>query len=360
MGYARHYIGMLSCTICGKGLGEFSLWQWVFDFLCLYIFGCFELFRQKCSWTASRQANPHRSPEVSSFQTTNSLILLTGCTSGIGLELLNRFLDVGLDVVAITHNRDPGLLRQCRQVVLDFGSTESTENACVILAGIIKELKGRRPVILIHCAAVFHPKVKNNDPLVTIATKTFAINLLMPVLFVRRLSKLLSGIIWIGSSSQNVAPVVLDVNCPTHAAKTPFSAYPLSKLLAFVFLEHWSLVSGKPAATIHPGVVATGLYRGERGLVGKILRYVMPIFAWTSATSAERILQLISETEFFCRLGKQCDSSYITPGSRPIYWDSVRMGPGWLPCQVRSQGQRNKIARALNHVVESYPTFDFS
>ncbi|CDF36376.1 unnamed protein product [Chondrus crispus] len=343
---------MTRCNFGGCRVEEYSsFWRWIVDFLTLYVFGCYELLRQliSSSYPHARHCEP---APPSGFGGTNSLILLTGCSTGIGYELLKQLLAAELDVVAITHNQDAGLPRKCKQVVVDFGSTSSTENGCITLSGIVEELGAKRPVILVHCAAVLHPKTNANYSASTIVTRTLTINLLMPMLFVKRLSELLSGIVWIGSSTQYIAPNLFDSQCPMHVAKTPFSAYPLSKLLAFVFAERWSIINSKPVVVIHPGVVATGLYRDERGLVGKILRRMMPFFAWTPAFSARRILQLVSYGGFFHHLEKRFDPSGAPQGSIPVYWDSVTMGPGLLPLQILDQGQRNKIAEALSHITE--------
>lgn len=345
-----------NCTLCeGPVDHACSVWRWLLDFLTLYLVGVYELLRQ---WLLSRtehsQQHHAAAAQLRGFRKANPLVLLTGCASGVGLEILRQLSSMGLDIIAITHFASTVLPVNCQQIALDFSSKLSVDDGCVTISRRLEGIDAGRPVILIHCAAIFHPeasteRAENASPVIT----TLNVNLLMPCLFVKGIGHLLSGIIWIGSSSHSAAPSLRNIRCPLHVAKTPFSMYPLSKLLSLVYVEQWSLANAKPVAVIHPGVVATGLYKHERGVMGKTLSVLIPLFAWNATSSAKRVLQLIEVGTFLERIQSGVDSSCTQFDSRRVYWDTVRMRQGVLPEQIRDYTERSCVARKLFRALEA-------
>lgn len=341
------------CTLCGGDVDEICpLWRWIFDLFKLYLVGVFELLRQ---WFASSsvQSRPCHGPRetLPAFQAVNPVILLTGCTSGIGREILRRLQAAQLDVVAITHN-EVDLPMGCEQLSIDFNSRASTERGSQEVLRRLMHVGTERLAILIHCAATFHPRVSPHEKDTSVVAKTLNVNLLMPCLFINRITHLLHGIVWIGSSSQSAAPRLRNIRCPLHAAKSPFSAYPLSKLLSLAFANDWSVLNKKPVVVVHPGVVATGLYRAERGMVGRILRILIPMFAWTASSSAMRIMRLVEVGGFLDNIKGEPVGTEDPRNSNGVYWDTVRMGRGALPPQLRCVSEQKKIATKLCHAFD--------
>lgn len=324
-----------------------TLFRSFVDFLLLYACGIYELLRQR--FAAARYFPSLRLDQPLCVRSPNPIIIITGATSGIGNELLHSLSSQTDHIISLVHWKDVSRTphRNVTELLLDLRSRRSTEAVTQQLLYRLETECNSRPVVLVHCAAVYHPSKHAGESQSWFeAEETLLVNTFMPTLLTDSLSHVLSGIIWIGSSSQMVAPRVAQNECLLATARSPYSAYPLSKLLALAFVEQWCRRTKKPALIVHPGVVASNLYRHERSPIGVLVRFFMPVFAWNVQISAIRILSLVRKAGFFERLQtnpKFSDGEYSTP----VYWDAVTMSSADLPFQIQNANTRKYIAQLV-------------
>lgn len=266
---------------------------------------------------------------------------------------MGQLATVGVHIIALTHELNFSLPNCCVEVRVDFSSRGSTVEAAKEVLSHLNKLKPDRKVLLLQCAGVFYPRERQKNRENDDATsQTLNINFLMPCILLRLLDDKIDGVLWIGSSSHSVAPRIVHANCPVHIATTPYAMYPLSKLFSVIYMEHWSTLFGKPALVIHPGVVATCLYKGERGLVGVVLRTLLPLFAWNPAQSAQRVLKLVQQLGFYeCVQTCKCMSGQLHYNG--IYCDTVSMAHVALPAQIQNQNDNAYIGEKLRRIVEA-------
>lgn len=310
-----------------------SFFRLVFDFLQLYIVGFFVLIHQ---YIFARR--PIASVQSLHFSSSSPIILLTGATSGIGQALLHRLDSEGVQVVALVHQTSSDIPSHITQIPLDLSSAHSVREVASRLATFLLDFPNRR-VVLFHCAGVYFPL--HEDPVLN----TLHVNLLSPTLLLHLLSPHLSGIVWLGSASHFASPDIRSSSCVLHAAVTPYNAYPLSKMLPIAVVEHWAKETGAVGVVIHPGVVATGLYRRERGWIGELLRVIIARAGWSKEISAERVLQTLTAAKFW----KRCD---LVQGSgrtsnEKIYFDAVTFQMGRVPTQMRAFEDRSRAAQQI-------------
>lgn len=359
--HQRLFYGMVSnlkdCELChgNSPSSSLSLWRTIFDFLWLYLIGMTELFRQWLVVALQKPGNASKEKSaLHELRSANPIILLTGCTSGIGRQILAVLLDNNIQVIAFTHRAETILSNECEHIHMDLSSRRSVETASAAVVQSLKQIAVQRTVVLIHCAGVYYPRPDSpSEGMLPLLTECLNVNVINPFAFVERISPAIDGIVWIGSSSQRVAPRLGNAHCLLHAARTPFAMYPLSKLLALLIAEKWSSEKKKPAAVIHPGIVNTDLYRGERGIIGFCIRLLIPFVAWDVKKSVSRILQLINASAFWERATQQSIPTFPRPGHNGVYWDAVSMMLYPLPPQIRNDGDRTALATRLYAALEN-------
>lgn len=353
----------MNCSVCSGCRGPArppSAWRNILDLVALYIIGVIELFRQWL-FAVPDAASPDRvvAETVASVNEANPVILLTGSTSGIGRHLLRILAQSDAHVIALTQSPRHSIPSSCEQINLDLSSYKSVASAANAVLDRLNQLATDQPVVLVNCAGVYYPGKRPKATPVSPATETINVNLLGPSLFAHLLGPTLSGIVWFGSSAHAIAPRVSTTQSNLHAAATPYAAYPLSKLLSVIFVESWSALNSKPAMVIHPGVVATGLYKGERGLLGICIRQLMPFCAWEAERSACRVLHLVCGASFWKNLqgfkqGTHKPQSWSEGSRTGVYWDAVSMSQARLPWQIRDKRVRAEIGESLRAVLDNF------
>lgn len=324
------------------------------DFILLYLIGIYELVRQWCLPLIFRFF--HHQDNVDPLKDLASLspiIIFTGGSSGIGRHILKRLKRIGCDIISLTQESDI-VVPDCTTICADFNSLASTKRAAGEVLCHLNKSRRTKKVLLWHCAGVFYPQEGKKDQSdYNAVEQTLNVNFLMPSVFLQLLDAKIDGIVWMGSSSHAVAPHIVHAACPVHIATTPYAMYPLSKLLSVIYMEHWSNVSRKPALVVHPGIVATRLYKGERGLVGVVLRALLPLIAWNPAHSAERVLKLIQLLRF-CERVQTVERTTKQMSYTEVYCDVVSMGPVMLPSQIRNHVDNVCIAEKLCAIVTAH------
>lgn len=120
----------------------------------------------------------------------------------------------------------------------------------------------------------------------------------------------------------------------------------MSKLAAIITLVHHAHLLDIPVMIIHPGVVTTGLYRYERGLIGWLLRAVVRLVAWNVTQSTRRILYVVAKAGVM-----DSDANHLV--GMPSYWDAVTLGPSPLPWQATHSETRRCTLQWLERQLAS-------
>ncbi|PXF42372.1 hypothetical protein BWQ96_07892 [Gracilariopsis chorda] len=340
---------VLRCNLCGCGAPQQPSVRVIFEFIALYLVGIYELIRQ---WFFSVPLSSDCNTVLQDVIRDQKLVIvLSGVTSGIGRELLHSLLRTSADVIALTHPsttvKDPG----CKQVMIDFESIESTTAVINKLLAELTSLPPRK-AIYIHCAAVYNPlPLVSNGYSLTSVERTLLTNTFIPAAFIEGIASVVSGVVYIGSSSQKAASRFDIRHCLLQAAQSPYGAYPVSKLLSLLHIADWGVRTGKPCIVIHPGIVATRLYHTQKGLIGAILRGFVSQFAWNAETSATRIFKVLQRSRFFdmAMSGSRKNTVRIT-NEYYVYWDCVTMDVSAPPAQV-PKSETSTLAMHIHHIL---------
>lgn len=325
-----------------KQHSDISIWRNLYAALRLYAVGAVVLCLQLIRGLHPRR--PHTShTQSSSHEYVPAVAILTGATSGIGRQLVTALQDRGTQIIALVHDAPHDLPLSCDILPIDLGSLQSTREAAQLVGQRVGACDGSRKVVLFHCAGILLPPHDSVGALKYDPTLT--INFIAPACLTYWLSPFISAMVWLGSSSQAAAPRQENMGVPLSVVPQ-YAAYPLSKLFAAIFSEFWSTQSSRPAMVIHPGVVHTGLYGNERGIVGQVLRMLVRRVAWEPKHSAECILQTLSSANAGALALPACG----------VYWDATTAKQELLPRHVRNPAIRRQLAEALWRDIQNLAT----
>ena len=209
--------------------------------------------------------------------------LMTGCTSGLGGEVLRVLVERGATVLATART-----LEKAKRACAPFGeaamsfscelSEPSSVRACV---ETVRDLGVALDGILANAGIMALPKLTVKHGL----ELQFLTNHLGHFILVTGLVPLLtpSGrVVIMSSSAHKMAPkegVRLD-HLDGSRGYSPWTAYGQSKLANLLFAKELSrrLPSGKTANAVHPGVISTGLQRNMNPALAALLSVGSPLF----------------------------------------------------------------------------------
>ena len=231
--------------------------------------------------------------------------LITGATSGIGLETARALACQGATVVVA--GRDE---QKARRVVADLRRDTGSARVDYLLADLTIQAEVRR------MADQFRARYQRLDVLVNNAggffwrrretadgvEKTFALNYLAPFLLTNLLLDLLRAgaparIVNVSSVMHRSAVLDLDDLQLERGYNSP-KAYARSKLALILFtyeLARRLEGTGVVANALHPGFVATGI--GLKSPLDKILKPVMRLFAVSTKEGARTSVYLASSPQ---------------------------------------------------------------
>jgi NAD(P)-dependent dehydrogenase (short-subunit alcohol dehydrogenase family) len=207
-------------------------------------------------------------------------ILITGAASGIGLEAARALLDRGDRVIVGARTQErcaearAALGERVETVVMDMASRASVRAGAARVAELAPVLD-----VLINNAGVLQTKkVPDGDG----HEMTWGVNVIAPYLLSELLVPSLEAaekprVVNVGSVAHRAGKI--DWDDPDFAARkfSGWSAYAQSKLALMLVTREFARLHPKIAANcVHPGGIATGIYRNVPGFLRAILLRVLP------------------------------------------------------------------------------------
>ncbi|XP_055551168.1 uncharacterized protein LOC129733362 [Wyeomyia smithii] len=296
------------------------------------------------------------------------LIIVTGCTSGIGLAVVKELGSRNCHLVLGCRNLDSG--EKTRQLLIkQFGNDILVDvfhvDFCCLssIAGFAKRITDlQKPIYaLVNNAAIFyHTPQQTIDKL----EQTFQVNylghFLLTLLLLPTLKQCTIGarIVNLVSKAHLAAQVCPDLELHEKFEDTPnnrFRAYQYSKLCLVSFAYKLSSLLAKSSVSVHcvdPGNVETAIYRDFPQLSNKVSFYLQkPIRLLTVKTpyeGAQAVLYAILENQaprFYIKefSSQQDESGEINPiAKNPVLGDSLWTLSRQL-CHLTHFSQLNKV-----------------
>jgi retinol dehydrogenase 12 len=238
---------------------------------------------------------------------SGKICLVTGATSGIGKETAVRLAMLGANVVLVARTVARGEMagEEIRRRV-PLGRVEAVTADLSSLAEVrrlAEEVLARydRLDVLVNNAGVIMTRRQSTaDGLET----TFATNHLGPFLLTNLLRRLLersapARIVTVSSAAHKQVRTIPWDDLPRGAPDGHRQAYPVSKLLNILFtaeLARRVTGTGVTANCLHPGFVRSDLGRDVTGVLGALVRLILP-FQPGPARGAETSVYLASSPE---------------------------------------------------------------
>ena len=235
------------------------------------------------------------------------ICLVTGATSGIGRATAATLASLGAEVILV--GRNP---QKAERVAADIRAASGNPNVHVLLADFT-DLDQVRAL-----AATFRERFPRLDVLINNAgavflrreltpygvEKTFLVNHLAPFLLTNLLLDALhvspaGRIVNVSSEAHRSGVLQLD-DLPMDQGYGGLQAYARSKLANILFTRELARrLAGTPitANAVHPGVVATAIWRVGLAPLDRLVRWVVKPFMLSPEQGADTILYLATSPE---------------------------------------------------------------
>jgi NAD(P)-dependent dehydrogenase (short-subunit alcohol dehydrogenase family) len=256
---------------------------------------------------------------------TDEMVLITGGSSGLGLEIVRIFLENGYDVICT--GRQPGKLKhfnkRLRFVNVDFCDLADTYRA---IGSICKE---KQPALLICNAGILSPPVftKTDDGFEI----TFQVNFLAHLLIAETIiwNMYPGGKIRIASITSPVYAIPRSfpgMGCSQDDYR-PLISYSNSKLLIALMGKHLEeKYSDREIVSfsVDPGVFSSAIYRSQGAIFRRLYRIASPFMRKPSAV-ANFIFRISTSIEepggrIFDTKGKEKDFPSFSPEVSRPFW----------------------------------------
>lgn len=234
-------------------------------------------------------------------------VLITGATSGIGLEAAGAMAGAGARTIIVGRNPDKtsAVLELIRRRS-GSGSVESllcdfTSQAAIhLLAEKVRERCPRLDVLVNNAGTVFARRTLTGDGI----EATFAVNhlgyfLLTRLLLDRLVASAPARIVNVASREHYRGTLDFGDLGFEHGY-TIMKAYARSKLANVLFTRRLARIlegTGVTANAVHPGVIATHIWDGAPAWTQPLFAVIKPLFMSTPAEGAARITYLASNPE---------------------------------------------------------------
>jgi len=234
-------------------------------------------------------------------------VLITGATSGIGLEAAVAMAGTGARTVIVGRNPDKtaAVLAQVKQrsgseavesLLCDF----SSQAAIRALAGKVRERCPRLDVLINNAGTVFARRTLTEDGI----EATFAVNhlgyfLLTRLLLDRLVASAPARIVNVASTEHYRGTLDFD-DLGFERGYTIMKAYARSKLANVSFTRRLARDlegTGVTANAVHPGVVATHIWDGAPAWTQPVFAIIKPLFMSSPVEGAARITYLAASPE---------------------------------------------------------------
>ncbi len=239
---------------------------------------------------------------------TGRICLITGATSGIGLVTARELAARGATVALV--GRDEARARAAVEAIRQqTGNSEvdylladfSSQAAIRGLAEAFRRKYGALHVLVNNAGVICWNRQETVDKL----EMTFAVNHLAPFLLTNLLLDTLRAsaparVVTVASDAHTGATIPFDDLQQTQGNYQWLRVYGQSKLANIMFtyaLARRLAGSGVTANALHPGVVATRIYRSQNRLFNFAAMRVMPVFALSPEKGARTSVYLASSPE---------------------------------------------------------------
>jgi NAD(P)-dependent dehydrogenase (short-subunit alcohol dehydrogenase family) len=258
------------------------------------------------------------------------ICLVTGATAGIGKITATALAALGTEVVIAGRNR-----QKAEATVREIVAATGNDKIGYLLAdfadfGQVRELatsfkeRYTRLDLLVNNAGAFVNTRKVTEYGVE---KTFLVNHLSPFLLTNLLLKTIQDsaparIVNIASDAHRYDKMDFD-DLGFKRGYSGMKGYSRSKLANVLFTNELARRlegSGVSANAVHPGHVATDIWKTNFGFVGPLLKWIMGLFALTPEQGAETPIYVASSPELEGVTGKYFDKREPVPSS-PISYD---------------------------------------
>lgn len=272
------------------------------------------------------------------------ICLITGATSGIGLETARELAARGARVVIVGRNETKTLAtveeirQQTGNAEVDYLLADFSSQAAVRgLAETFKRRYGELHALVNNAGAIFWQRRETVDGL----EMTFAVNHLAPFLLTNLLLDTLRAsaparVVTVASDAHNGATIPFDDLQQTRDRYRGLVAYGQSKLANIMFtyeLARRLAGSGVTANTLHPGFVASNFFRSSGALVGNGIVLMRPFMVGVEKGARTSVYlasspEVASETgQYFvkCKPARSSKASYDVAAQQRLWQVSEQL-----------------------------------
>ena len=257
---------------------------------------------------------------------TGKTVLITGATSGIGLEASVALARQGARLVMV--GRDPGKTARAIQAVRDRSGSSTIDSLLCDLASQrqVRSLAQaflaryeRLDVLVNNAGTVSMTRTLTEDGL----ESTFAVNYLSAFLLTNLLLDRLrasapSRIVMVSSAGHYAGSIDFD-DLGLERGYRVMRAYSRSKLAQVLFTRELARRlqgTGVTVNALHPGTVATGIWNRAPGFTRPFFAVAKRLFMLRPAQGAEGIVYLASSPQVGTASGEYFDRNLPRPPSR--------------------------------------------
>ena len=270
----------------------------------------------------------------------DKICLITGATSGIGLVTARELAARGATVAVVGRNESKtraaveDIRQQTGNNEVDYLLADLSSQAAIRgMAEAFRRRYGELHVLINNAGVLLWRRQETVDGL----EMTFAVNHLAPFLLTNLLLDTLRAsaparIITVASVAHNGATISFDDVQHTRGRYQSLRVYGQSKLANIMFtyeLARRLEGSGVTANTLHPGIIATGIYRSSNRIFNRAAMAFMPVFAQSPEQGAQTSIYLATSPEvasvsgqyFVKRKPQRSSSASYDEAAQKRLWD---------------------------------------